>query len=142
MDPVSIDRMPRRASSRFRPAAWLVVAVVLAAVVAIVRHGSGGPDTAFADVARLDLSELLENGNSLRGNEYAVEGQIDEKLVWSADRGQVVSLRVGTPSGDEFIAIEVPPGFDRLNLDVRQDYRFRVRFRDGGIAVATGIERL
>jgi hypothetical protein len=134
--------MPRRASSRLRPSALIGIGVALALVVAVLRYGTGNPDTAFADTARLDVAELLENGNSLRGNEYSVQGQIDEKLVWSADRGQVISLRVGTPTGDEFIAIEVPPGFDRLNLDVRQNYLFRVKFRDGGIAVATGIERL
>ena len=31
---------------------------------------------------------------------------------------------------------------NRLNLDVRQKYAFRVKFRQGGIAVATGIDRM
>ncbi len=134
--------MPRRASSRLRPSVLIGIGVALAVVVAVLRYGTDDSDTTFADTARLDVAELLENGNSLRGNEYTVQGQIDEKLVWSADLGQVISLRVGTPTGDEFIAIEVPPRFDRLNLDVRQNYLFRVKFREGGIAVATGIERL
>ena len=96
----------------------------------------------FADVSPLHIEDLLENGNSLRGNEYVVQGVIDEKLQWTPDRGQLVSVRVDTPSGDEFIGIEIPAEFNSLNIDTRQKYAFKVKFRQGGIAVATGVNRL
>jgi hypothetical protein len=54
----------------------------------------------------------------------------------------LVSLRVNTPGGDEFIGIEIPAEFNKLNIDTRQKYAFRVKFRQGGIAVATGVNRL
>lgn len=88
------------------------------------------------------MEELLQNGNSLRGNQYRIEGQVDEKLVWTGDRGQLVSVRVDTPGGDEFIGIEIPSKFNNLNIGVRQSYTFLVKFREGGIAVATDIQRL
>ena len=87
-------------------------------------------------------SELLDNGNSLRGNEYVIEGQIEEKLQWTTDRGQLVSVRVDTGSDDEFVGIEIPQEFNKLNIDTKQKYAFRVKFRQGGIPVATGVNRL
>ena len=39
---------------------------------------------------QLDIDEALENANQLRGNEYLVKGQIDEKLQWTTTRGQLI----------------------------------------------------
>jgi hypothetical protein len=96
----------------------------------------------FGDVAKLNIDELLDNGNSLRGNEYLIEGQIEEKLQWTSSRGQVVSVRVESNSGDEFVGIEIPQEFSKVNIDTKQKYAFRVKFRQGGIPVATGVSRL
>ncbi len=134
--------MARRASSRPNPGIILAVAAAIVVAVFAGKSMLGKKSASFGDVPALSVQDLLENGNSLRGNEYVVEGRIDEKLQWTVDRGQLVSLRVGTPGGDEFIGIEIPPEFNRLNIDTQQKYAFRVKFRQGGIAVATGINRL
>jgi hypothetical protein len=134
--------MARRASSRPNPGIILGAAAAIAVAVFAGKSLLGKKSASFGDVSPLHIEDLLENGNSLRGNEYVVEGQIDEKLQWTNDRGQLVSVRVATPGGDEFIGIEIPPEFSRLNIDTRQKYAFRVKFRQGGIAVATGINRL
>lgn len=134
--------MARRASSRLNPG--IIIGAAAAIVVAILAGKSllGKKAASFGDVSPLDIEELLENGNSLRGNEYVVDGQIDEKLQWTTDRGQLVSVKVQTPGGDEFIGIEIPAEFNKLNIDTKQKYSFRVKFRQGGIPVATGINRL
>lgn len=134
--------MARRASSRTNPG--IIIGAVAAAAVAVFAGKSmlGEKSASFGDIPKLDMDELLENGNQLRGNEYVVEGQIDEKLQWTPDRGQLVSLKVETSSGDQFIGIEIPPEFNNLNIDTRQSYSFRVRFKQGGVAVATGVNRL
>jgi hypothetical protein len=134
--------MARRASSRLNPG--IIIGAAAAIVVAILAGKSllGKKAASFGDVSPLDIEELLENGNSLRGNEYVVDGQIDEKLQWTTDRGQLVSVKVQTPGGEEFIGIEIPAEFNKLNIDTKQKYSFRVKFRQGGIAVATGINRL
>ena len=134
--------MPRRASSKPKPAILLGVAAAIVVAVFAGKSLIGRKPAAFTDVAPLNIEDLLENGHMLRGNEYAVEGSVDEKLQWTADHGQVISLRVDTPGGDEFIAIEVPQELSSTNIEIRQKYAFRVRFREGGIAVATGINRL
>jgi hypothetical protein len=134
--------MARRASSSINPAVILGVAAAIVVAIFAGKSLLGKKTASFSDVAPLDIEELLENGNSLRGNEYVVEGQIDEKLQWTTDRGQFVSVRVDTRGGDEFIGIEIPQEFNKLNIDTKQKYAFRVKFRQGGIAVATGVNRL
>ena len=134
--------MARRASSHIHPG--VIIGAVAAIVVAVIAGKSliGKKSASFGDVAKLSVDELLENGNSLRGNEYVIEGQIDEKLQWTSDRGQLVSVKVEAPGGDEFVGIEIPNQFSKLNIDTKQKYAFRVKFRQGGIAVATGVNRL
>ena len=134
--------MARRASSRLNPGIILGAAAAIAVAIFAGKSLLGKKTASFGDVSNLSMEEFLENGNSLRGNEYVVQGQIDEKLQWTTDRGQVVNVKVDTPGGDEFIGIEIPPEFNKLNIDTKQKYSFRVKFRQGGIAVATGVNRL
>jgi hypothetical protein len=134
--------MARRASSRLNPGIIVGAAAAMAVAIFAGKSLLAKKSVSFSDVSPLNIDELLENGNSLRGNEYLVQGQIDEKLQWTTDRGQFVSLRVTTPGGDEFLGIEIPPEFSKLNIDTKQKYSFRVKFRQGGIAVATGVNRL
>ena len=134
--------MARRASSRLNPGLLVGAAVAVAVAIFAGKSLLGKKSSSLGEGSKLSIEELLENGNSLRGNEYIVQGQIDEKLQWTTDRGQLVSVRVETPGGDEFIGIEIPPEFNKLNIDTKQKYAFKVKFRQGGIAVATGVNRL
>jgi hypothetical protein len=86
----------------------------------------------------LAISEFLENGNSLRGNEYLVEGTVDQR--WPRDNGQLVSLLVN--DSEDLIGIEIPSSFNNLNIERSQKYAIKVKFREGGVPVATQIERL
>ena len=92
--------------------------------------------------ARIEMGDMLENANQLRGNEYVLEGTVDEKLRWTPDRGQVVSLKVTVPGGSEFVGVEIPADFSSLNIEREQRYSIKVKFRQGGIPVATAINRL
>ncbi len=124
------------------PIAILVVVFLVAGIIFAGKSLVGKKSAAFGEITPLDVRELLENGNSLRGNEYVIEGQIDEKLRWTPDRGQIVSVIVNANGDKDLIGIEIPAEFNHLNIDSRQKYVFRVKFRQGGIPVATGINRL
>ena len=134
--------MARRASSSLHPG--ILLGIAAAVVVAIVAGQSlfKKKKPGFGDVSPLNVEEFLENGNSLRGNEYSLEGKIDEKLRWTTHRGQVVSLRVTAPGGDELIPVEIPPNFNNLNVEREQRYAMRVKVRQGGIPVAVAVSRL
>lgn len=134
--------MARRASSSLHPSILFGLIAAIAAVIFVGKSCFGKKPEAFDHVNALDVRELLENGNSLRGNDYVIEGQIDEKLQWTNNRGQVVSVRVEVPGGPEFVGIRIPAELANLNIEIKQKYSFKVRFEEGGIAVATGVKRL
>lgn len=134
--------MARRASSSIHPGIILGAVAGIGVLVFAGKSLLTQKKSTFGDVDALQIEELLENGNQLRGNEYVVKGQIDEKLQWTTNRGQLVSLKVETASGDQFIGVEIPPEFGKLNIDTKQKYSFRIKFRQGGVAVATGVNRL
>lgn len=133
--------MARRASSGINPGLLLGLAVF---VVAAFFGGKSflGRKPAAISGDKLSMEDVLENANQLRGNEYVIEGTIDGKLRWTSERGQVVSLKVDTPAGSEFIGVEIPPDFSSVNIERDQRYSFKVKFRQGGIPVATAINRL
>lgn len=134
--------MARRASSSVHPGTIIGAVVVIGIGIFAGKSFLGKKSSSFGDRSKLTISELLENGNSLRGNEYVIEGEVDEKLQWTTDRGQLVSVKVSAPTGDEFVGIEIPNEFQKDNISTKQKYVFRVKFRQGGIAVATGIDSL
>ena len=134
--------MARRASSQLHPGLILGAIAAIGVAIFVGKSLLGKKSANFDDVAKLKIEDLLENGNSLRGSQYIIEGQIDEKLQWTTSNGQLVSVKIETPGGDEFVGIEIPQEFNRLNIDVKQKYAFRVKFRQGGVPVATGINRL
>ncbi len=134
--------MARRASSRLNPGIILGAAAAIAVAIFVGKSFIGGKSTSFSGVNALSMDELLENGNQLRGSEYVIKGQVDEKLQWTTDRGQLVSVKVETTNGDQFVGIEIPKEYNNQNIETKQKYLFRVKFRQGGIAVATGINPL
>lgn len=134
--------MARRASSSTSPV--LIVGIVIA-VVAVIVGGKfllTSKSASFSDVTPLAVQDLLDNGNSLRGNEYVVEGKIDEKLRWTPSKGQIVSIRVKSAGGEEPIPILIPDKFRKLNIEREQRYAFKVEFEQGGIPVAVDVSRL
>jgi hypothetical protein len=134
--------MPRRASSGINPGLLIGIAIIVAMALLGGKLLIGRKADGFTGVGGLDVKAFLENANSMRGNEYSVAGTIDEKLRWTPDHGQVVSVKVETEGSSELIPIEIPPEFNQLNIEREQRYLFKIRIRQGGIPVATAINRL
>jgi hypothetical protein len=133
--------MARRASSGINPG--LLIGVAIFVIIAFVggKMFLGRKPDAIAG-SKIEMEDMLENANQLRGNEYVIEGVVDEKLRWTQDRGQVVSLKVEVPGGSEYVGVEIPANFSSLNIEREQRYSIKVKFRQGGIPVATDINRL
>ena len=91
--------------------------------------------------AKINMEDVLD-GVSLRDNEYVVEGTVDEKFYRDGNPNQVVSLKVSVPSGVEFLGVEIPTDLTTFNIEREQRYSIKVKFRQGGIPVATAINRL
>jgi len=134
--------MARRASSSTNPVLIIGIVVAVVAAIFVGKFFMSKKTASFSDVTPLAIQDLLENGNSLRGNEYLIEGKIDEKLRWTPDKGQIISLRVKSDGGEEIIPVQIPGKFSKLNIEREQRYAFKVEFEQGGIPVATAVNRL
>ncbi|MBC7978936.1 MAG: hypothetical protein H7Y36_00055 [Armatimonadetes bacterium] len=134
--------MARRASSSTNPTLIVGIALVIVAAIFGGKFLMTKKSTSFSDVTPLAIQDLMDNGNSLRGNEYLIEGKIDEKLRWTASNGQIISLRVKSAGGEEIIPVQIPDKFNRLNIEREQRYAFKVEFEQGGIPVVTAVNRL
>ena len=133
--------MARRASSGIKPG----LLIGIAAFVAIAFFGGkaflGKPKDSYSNMAPIPMSDVMD-GVSLRDNEYVVEGTVDEKFFQGDNANQVLSLKVDSPSGDQYLGVEIPANLTKFNIERAQRYRMKVRIREAGIAVATGINPL
>ena len=134
--------MARRASSSTNPTIIIGIAVAVAVVVFSGKFLLSKKSASFSDVNPLVVQDLLDNGNSLRNNEYLIEGKIDERFFRSSNSASIVSVRVKSASGDEIIPVKIPSDFNNVNIEREQRYAFKVEFEKGGVPVATGVTRL
>jgi hypothetical protein len=134
--------MARRASSSTNPTLIIGIAVGVIAVIFGGKFLMSKKTESFSDVNPLVVQDLLDNGNSLRNNEYLIEGKIDERFFRDGNTSSVVSVRVKADSGEEIVPVMIPEKFNNLNIEREQRYAFKVRFEQGGIPVATAISRL
>lgn len=95
----------------------------------------------FSNISELSIKEFRENANSMSGNEYRISGKISEKLKWTSDRGQLISLSTEQAEGQQGnIGIMVPAGIDKLNLDKGHSYTFKVEINREGLPVALNVK--
>lgn len=134
--------MARRASSSTNPVLIIAIAVGVIAAVFAGKILMTKKSEAFSNVNPLVIQDLLDNGNSLRNNEYLIEGKIQERFFRDSNTSSVVSVLVKSAAGEEIVPVKVPSKFNNLNIEREQRYTFKVKFEQGGIPVATNISRL
>lgn len=134
-------RSRSKSKSKSNTAVYMIVA---AAVVAALVAGKFILDKRaqhFSNLSELSITDFQNNANSLSGNEYRVSGKITEKLKWTADRGQLVSLATEQDDGSQgMIGIMVPAGIDKVNLEKGHSYTFKVEINREGLPVALDVK--
>ncbi len=132
--------MGRRASSSLNSTAIIGIIAVIALLVGIGSLMLKKKADTFSEVAPLRVAEALVNANSLRGNQYRVEGKIESR--WIRDSGEGLSLLVEEEGLTERLFIMIPPDLDHPNIERDQRYAFKIEFGAGGVAIATAVKRL
>jgi len=132
--------MGRRASSSLNSAAIIGILAVVAILVGVGALTLKKKGKSFTDVAPLQIEEALTNANSLRGNEYRVEGKVESR--WVRDQGEGLSILVEENNRVEHLFIMIPPDVTHLNIEREQRYAFKIKFGEGGVAIATDVKRL
>ena len=137
--------MARRSKSKNSNKSNLTVyAIIAIAVVAALIIGKIALDKRsqhFSDVSELSIKDFQENANSMSGNIYRVSGKISEKLKWTSDHGQLISLSTEQAEGQKGnLGIMVPAGIDKVNLEKGHSYTFKVEINREGLPVALDVK--
>lgn len=125
--------MVRRVHRQAPPFLWLILGVIflgLGAVGAFFLQRRGDP---YRTVEKLRPGDYLENANSLRGNNYQLEGVINASLGSSPEKGRLFSLRTTQGEREFLLPVLVPTDYRELNLQKGQRYRLKVRVNDAGL---------
>lgn len=130
--------MPRRASSGPNLTVIIGIVVVAAAGFFGIKFLTKGSGKKMTGAQKMKVVDYCENGNSFRGNEYIIEGTVDQR--WPRDNGQVLSIL--DSESDSLIGVKVPANFNSLNIEREQKLAIKVRVQQGGIPEAIEINRL
>jgi hypothetical protein len=130
--------MARRASSSAHPV-WIFIAagIVLAALGGgyVIFGKASDP---YRTMTALPVADYLENSNSLRGNEYKLDGTISKSLEYSSVNGRLFSVEVG----NDLLPILVPPQFNSVNIERGQRFVFKIEVGDKGILKAKDVKKI
>ena len=120
----------------------LIGVVVIVALVAGKSYLSKRAEH-FPELSELLVSDLKTNSSSISGNEYKVSGKVSEKLKWTADKGQVISLAVEQTDGQSgIIPIIIPANVKKINIERGQKYIFKVDINREGLPIALDVKAL
>lgn len=149
----SIFAMPRRASSGVNVGqiagiavaiiGFLVIAALLFKLIAgdlIGGGGGSGKKRSSANATMLSLTTYRDNGNSLRGNVYRVEGKVEETLRWTPDRGRLISFEADDTTVSMPVPVLVPEDFSNVNIERGSEMSMVVRVDRDGTLVAEAID--
>jgi len=128
--------MPRRNKSSHTH--W----TVLAAVVSIAVLGSliffRDGNTPYRALPELNPKDYQTNANSLRGNVYRVQGEVDTQLEWSPSLGRLISVKVDENTA---LPVLVTKEFNGVNLQKGQKFNFMLEVDQNGILITKDLKK-
>ena len=131
--------MARRASSSVDPW-WIILAagiLLIALLGGYLLFGGGKEASPYRTMTALPVGDYLDNSNSLKGNNYKVEGTISKQLEYSPVNGRLFAVEVGS----DLIPILVPPDFGSINVERGQRFDFKIEVVDKGILRAKELKK-
>jgi hypothetical protein len=128
--------MSRKRKARGLPAWIPILLIVLVAGGAFVFFTGSGGSGSLRTVEELDPSLFYNNANSLRGNTYRIDAEIDSSLGNSPTKGRLFSVTLkGNAKGGVpvIMPVLVPPALGTLTVQKGQHYLMKVKVGDNGL---------
>jgi hypothetical protein len=128
--------MSRRKKPRGLPSWILPALIALLALGGYLIFSQGGKQGSLRTVEELDPALYYNNANSLRGNTYRIDAEIDSALGNSVVKGRLfsVTLNAATKGGPPVILpILVPPTLGSLTIQKGQHYLMKVKVGENGM---------
>jgi flagellar basal body-associated protein FliL len=131
--------MSRKKKSGGMPIWVIILLVVLAAAGVFFGLHQGGGDSGLRTTEELDPEIYYTNANSLRGNTYKIDVEIDSALGNSPTKGRLFSVMLkqnksnNGVSAPEVLPILVPPELGNLTIQKGQHYLMKVKVIENGL---------
>ena len=145
-DPIQFEIKPKRGEcspmSRQKKSRGIqpLVLVVLLGVVALAGYflmsQGGAGESSLRTTEELDPSLYYDNANSLRGNTYKIDAEIDSALGNSPSKGRIFSvvLKKDAKSGAPIVLpILIPVELGALTIQKGQHYIMKVKVIENGL---------
>jgi hypothetical protein len=132
--------MSRHKKSRGLPP-WLILLLLL--IVGAIGYWSlrqGVGESSLRTTEELDPALYYDNANSLRGNTYKIDGEIDSSLGNSPSKGRLFSVVLKQPGKQAgkggvpvVLPVLVPPALGSLTIQKGQHYLMKVKVVEDGL---------
>jgi len=96
----------------------------------------GGKEGSLRTVEELDPKLYYDNANSLRGNTYRIDAEIDSALGNSPTKGRLFSVTLknaGKGGAPVILPVLVPIELGKLTIQKGQHYLMKVKVVDNGL---------
>jgi hypothetical protein len=129
-------KMSRQKKPQGLPPWLIMLLVLLAAGGGFYGLQQNGGDASLRTIEELNASIYYDNANSLRGNTYKIDAEIDSALGNSPTKGRLFSvvLKKQTQGGAPVVLpVLVPPTLGGLTIQKGQHYLIKVKVIEDGL---------
>ncbi|MEC7638412.1 MAG: hypothetical protein VX848_05415 [Verrucomicrobiota bacterium] len=131
--------MSRRAQKGINPMIIALTGIIIALIFVTIIFLLKTQKNSIRSVNKFNVNDYIKEGSTLLGTEGIVTGTVNEKLRWTANRGEVISLRV--EEINQLIPILIPPSFRDLNISIGDRFTFRIEVGNSEVLAAKEIIR-
>ena len=133
--------MARRARQGIHPLHIALIAGALAVLAGGALFMLSRSKDSLRSVSELSVSDYVQKGDSMGGTVWRVTGSIDEKVRWTPDRGQLVSVAVDQGGCSASIPVLVPPEFNDVSINIGDRFTFKVEVGEKQLLIVRDLER-
>ena len=129
-------QMSRKKKSKGFPAWLIAIVVVLIVGGAYFVFLQGGNESSLRTVEELDPTLYYDNANSLRGNTYKIDVEIDSSLGNSPSKGRLFSVTLrknGSNGSPVVLPVLIPNSLSNLTIQKGQHYVMKVKVIENGL---------
>ena len=131
--------MSRRAQKGINPMIIALTGIIIALIFVTIIFLLKTQKNSIRSVNKFNINDYIKEGSTLLGTEGIVTGTVNEKLRWTTNRGEVISLRV--EEINQLIPILIPPSFRDLNISIGDRFTFRIEVGNSEVLTAKEIIR-
>ena len=128
--------MSRKKKSQGIPP-WLIgIVLVLISAGAYFVFQQGGTSSSLRTTEELNAEEYYKNANSLRGNTYKIDVEIDSALGNSPTKGRLFSVTLKQPgknASPAILPVLIPLELGSLTIQKGQHYLMKVKVIENGL---------